>query len=768
MLVLHSYRAGYEWTDEITRGIRTTFDQTHDTILWFEFLEARRRPYPQLIEPFRRTLKLKHAGRKFDLVVAVDDEALDFVLHHSQGMFDRIPIVFGGVVPSPLVAAVPRDRVTGVLELAPASRLLTLATQLHPTARELYLVADNSPQGATVKQQVETSAQSLPGLKLHLLDGAKLSLPEIKQTLRTAQPGAILMLNQFRQDRDNQYISAAEGEYGIAAVANMPAYGALISQVGRGILAGTPNEGFEHGGMVARLALRVLKGEAPGSIPLLADYPHRLLLDYSELERWGLTRAPVPAEASIVNRPTSAWRDYGSWLAGGAVFFTLQALVIVTLSRNILQRRMAQARLSQALKDLSGALELSSRASEMKDRFVANISHELRTPMNGVLGMLQSLQGTRLDPPQRESVDLATSSARSLLAILNDILDFSRIGAGKMTLVLTDFTLRSRLAELMALLRPSAAPGVKFALEVEDDVPDSLRGDSGRLLQVLMNLAANALKFTAQGHVTVRVGLPAPAGPDAVAKRPLGSQPDSTEELPLTPLRFAVEDSGIGIAPDQISRLFKPFSQVDDSVTRRFGGTGLGLAISRQLVERMGGTISVISQPGQGTTFSFDLPLQVRPSKAPPELVPERAGLPEARPRFAGWRVLVVEDNPINRAVAQRLLERTGCQVELASDGADGLAMVRLLAPDLVLMDVQMPGMSGLEATREIRKLPEPARHTPVVAMTASSMTGDRERCLESGMNDYLSKPLELSVLEAMLARWLGGARAKPAASSAR
>ena len=712
---------------------------------------------------------MKHAGRKFDLVIAVDDEALDFAFHHSQEMFDQAPIVFCGVGPSPLVSGLPRDRVTGVLELPPTARLLTLATRLHPAARELYLVADNSPQGISLKEQVQANARSISGLQVHLLDGAELSLPEIKQRLQAAGPGGILMLNQFRQNRDHQYVSAADGEYGIAAVANMPAYGALISQVGRGILAGTPNEGFEHGGMVARLALRVLNGEAPSSIPLLTDYPHRILLDYGEMARWGLTREALPAEASIVNRPASVWRDYGSWLVAGAVFFTLQALVIVTLSRNILQRRVAQARLSQALKDLSGALELSSRASEMKDRFVANISHELRTPMNGVLGMLQSLQGTQLDRWQRESVDLATSAARSLLAILNDILDFSRIGAGKLTLVPADFSLRSRLAELMALLRPSAGPEVKFNLEVDDRVPDSVRGDSGRLLQVLMNLAANALKFTAQGHVTIRVELPAREGRSANVAGASAGQADSADQLPVVRLRFAVEDSGIGIAPDQISRLFKPFSQVDDSVTRRFGGTGLGLAISRQLVERMGGAISVISQPGEGTTFSFDLPLEVRPREASLEqaetsLVDQVSEL-EPRLRFAGRRVLVVEDNPINRAVAQRLLERTGCQVELASDGADGLAMVTSLAPDLVLMDVQMPGMSGLEATREIRKLPEPARYTPVVAMTASSMSGDRERCLESCMNDYLSKPLELNVLEQTLTRWLGSASAPRAAS---
>jgi signal transduction histidine kinase/CheY-like chemotaxis protein len=475
----------------------------------------------------------------------------------------------------------------------------------------------------------------------------------------------------------------------------------------------------------------------------LTDYPHRFVFDDGEMRRWGLKAAAIPAESQIVNRAPSTWRDYGPWLAGGAVFLTLQALVIITLSRNILQRRAAQARLNQALRDLSGALELSGRAAQMKDRFVANISHELRTPMNGVLGMLQALQGTPLEPAQRESVDLATRSARSLLTILNDILDFSRMEAGKLTLVPVDFSLRERVAELTALLRPSAAPGVVLETQVADDVPDLLRGDAGRLYQVLMNLAANALKFTARGQVSIRVERAAAA--DASPDHSVAHDPSSEENIRL---RFEVTDSGIGIAPDQIGRLFRPFSQVDDSTTRRFGGTGLGLAISRQLVERMGGTIQVRSELQVGSTFVVELPLQVLNRGSAPVAL-------RVRPRFDGCKVLVVEDNPINRMVAQRLLERTGCEVVLAVDGADGLAMVTSSTPDLVLMDVQMPGMSGLDATREIRRLPEPAGSVPVVAMTASSMTGDRERCLESGMNDYLSKPLELEVLEAVMARWL-------------
>ncbi|MCX6594864.1 MAG: ATP-binding protein [Acidobacteria bacterium] len=680
------------------------------------------------------------------MVITVDDEALDFVLHHAQGMFDGIPLVYCGITPSPLIAGLPRERATGVLESDPTAQLLRLALSLHPGTRHLYVVVDKSPQGISVKEQALAAAQSYPRLTAHILDGAILSVPEILEQLKAAPPGGLLLMNQFRLDRADNYVGPAEAEYAFAAAANMPVYGAFISQVGRGILAGTPNGGFDHGTLVAGLALRVLNGEPLKSIPQLAAYPLTFVFDYAEMQRWGIDESALPAKSQIRNRPASTWRDYGPWLAGIALFLTLQALVIFALSRNILQRRLAQAKLNQALKDLSGALELSGRAAQMKDRFVANISHELRTPMNGVLGMLQALQDTPLVPQQRDSVNLATRSARSLLTILNDILDFSRMEAGKLTLVPVEFSLRERITELTSLLRPSAAPEVMLESQVADDVPDLLRGDAGRLHQVLMNLTANALKFTARGRVSIRVectgALPVPP---ALSVTRGGDEATNEETIQL---RFVVADSGIGIAADQISRLFKPFSQVDDSSTRRFGGTGLGLAISRQLVERMGGTIQVQSEVGLGSTFVVELPLEVLNRGSAPVAL-------RVRPRFGGRKVLVVEDNPINRVVAQRLLERTGCEVAVAVDGLDGLAMVTAAAPDLVLMDVQMPGMSGLEATREIRRLPEPACKVPIVAMTASSMTGDRERCLESGMNDYLSKPLELEVLEAVVARWL-------------
>ena len=275
ILVLHSYRAGYEWTDEITRGIRTSFERARDVIVWFDFLEARRRPYPQSADEFREYLQRRHRGQSFDLVLAVDDEALDFVLHHSRGMFDQTPVVFCGVAPSPLTANLPRQRVTGVLELAPAARLLDLALKQHPRTRNLYLVVDNSVQGLSVKQQVLEALQAKSGLSVHLLDGAVLPVSEIAARLRTAPPDSLVLMNQYRQDQAFRYVSADEGEYALAAAANMPVYGVLISQVGRGILAGTPNEGFDHGSIASQPALRVLKGEPPERIPLLTDYPHR-------------------------------------------------------------------------------------------------------------------------------------------------------------------------------------------------------------------------------------------------------------------------------------------------------------------------------------------------------------------------------------------------------------------------------------------------------------------------------------------------------------
>ena len=383
--------------------------------------------------------------------------------------------------------------------------------------------------------------------------------------------------------------------------------------------------------------------------------------------------------------------------------------------------------------------ERAEEANKAKSAFLAAMSHEIRTPMNGIIGMNALLLETGMTPHQRKLAETVRDSADALLNILNDILDESKLEAGQVDLEESDFDLPALIEKIVALLETRAKQkGLSLTSDIGALGDGRFRGDPTRLRQILLNLVANAIKFTERGTVTIAV---AGAAADDGAAR----------------LRIEVRDTGIGISDEAKGRLFTPFEQGDPSIARRFGGTGLGLSICRKLVELMNGRIGVADRPGGGAIFWFEITLprasrvnvDQRGSKSTNESGPVAA---------VSGRILLAEDNRVNIEVATLILEGAGYTVDVARDGLEAVASARRRDYDLILMDVQMPKLDGLSATREIRGFEGEGKHAPIIAMTANAMADDPRRCLEAGMDDYVSKPIAPAKLRDAVARWIGAA----------
>ena len=462
----------------------------------------------------------------------------------------------------------------------------------------------------------------------------------------------------------------------------------------------------------------------------------------------GFTSANEPYSAAALRGEAQTF-EREERLQGGESAVTLMHYVpdvrdgrvvgFFSLATDVTRTRVAERRLREINEQLREALERAEAASRAKTMFLSNMSHEIRTPMNAILGLTHVLRESIADPVHSERLRKVTDAADYLLRIINDILDLAKIESGRLRLETRDFSLATMLSEVTALVADQARDkGLELVVD-PGAAPDRLHGDSTRLAQALLNLLGNAVKFTERGSVRLDVVV-------------LEQTP------PHLRLRFEVRDTGIGIEPAQLDSLFTPFQQADGTTTRRFGGTGLGLSITKHIAELMDGAVGAESAPSRGSKFWFSARLM---AQSPPGVAPVVHDGVNAVPPALNWpsaRVLLAEDNRVNQDVAVELLRTVGISPDVAADGLQVVQMARAGSYDLILMDVQMPRLDGIQATRQLRSGPD-AFTAPIVAMTADAFVEDRKACLAAGMNDHIAKPIEVSALHAVLRRWLPAGR---------
>ncbi len=526
--------------------------------------------------------------------------------------------------------------------------------------------------------------------------------------------------------------------------------GLLIAGIGAAgwvsVLAGT-SDAFAWGN-VARMAVHTAAG-----LTLLGIAAAAWAWELSEPSRSESVWIPIGLTLLIASARLGVWRALSLRNHIQVDFFFTLTLLTIVMGAVLLglivhlamkahsQRavlRSVNLRLEKEIEERRLAEEAARAASRAKSEFLANMSHEIRTPMTGVLGMIDLVRSSALPAQEREHLELARASADSLLSLLNEILDLSKIEAGRLEVSLAPFSVRRSVAEALRMFEVTTHDkGLELIIQVDARVPDILVGDALRLRQVLVNLVGNAVKFTERGHISVRVGV-------------------ETQSASEVGVLIQVSDTGVGIPAEKQQVIFDPFRQADGSMARRYGGTGLGLTISARLAELMGGVIRVESEIGKGSTFSFTIRLAPASAEERDQLARElrsAPGIGRAGSRKRSLRILVAEDNAVSQKLVAELLRREGHQVTLAGNGREAVDAAMASPFDLVLMDVQMPAMDGYEATAAIRQA-ESGRHTPIVAMTAHSMKGDEQKCIQVGMDDYLGKPIHIASLLAMLEKW--------------
>jgi signal transduction histidine kinase/DNA-binding response OmpR family regulator/HPt (histidine-containing phosphotransfer) domain-containing protein len=694
VLVLNSYHQGLQWTDNIVAGIQQTFGQAaHIPVnLHIEYMDAKHVWNDTYLERLAELYQQRFRSRPFDVVMVSDDNALAFVLKHGRKLFGQAPVVFCGINNFRDEMLQGRTDITGVMESFDVLATLRAAMKLQPEARQILVVNDATVTGQANRAVIEALADQLPArIKLEFLQDY--SMAELQARLNSLDNGSIVLLMTFNRDRLGKVYNYQDSVRLVTQACPAPVYGVWDFFLGHGIVGGMITRGFDQGKAAAQMALAILAGTPVSRIPVVRTSPNHYFFDYAQLLRHHLAMGALPAGSQVINQPPSFLRLHQSLIISATIILSIQMAIILVLINNIQQRKKAQSELlsyrqhlenlvAERTLELAQAKEQAEAASRAKSTFLANMSHDLRTPLNAVVGLTGVLQKSVLSVEQRDTLNKVRIASDNLVQIINDVLDFSKVEAGRLELEYIDIDLDDLLDRIADLFSQAVAQKkLELIFDVHPDVPRQLQGDPGRLGQVLTNLVQNAVKFTRQGEIVASVHL------DGA----------STGEPGQVGLKFQVRDTGIGIAPDVLPTIFEAFTQADSSMTRQQEGSGLGLAICRRLVALMGGTLSADSEPGRGSVFCFTVVLDVAHK-------PKR--LPMMPAALHAAKVLVVSGSAALRQSLEHMLGILDLAPLAVADGRQAIDELRRAAQtepvQLVLLDEKAAGPDPFETASHI------------------------------------------------------------------
>lgn len=849
ILILHSYHQGYEWTDNINQGILREIETKNsgEVNVFVEYMDTKRYDYQRMLPTLVRMYNQKYLGKKIDVIIACDDNALSLLMASRDSIFKEVPIVFCGINSQSLSWKAQQNGHTGVMDTKNIKGTIEIALSIVPSLKELVVISDNTTTGKVLFDQYRSVAEGFKD-RLKFIELSNLAQGDFVSKLKAIpQDAAVLLLSLFSLPKEEP-LSMGSAVNLVSSNTKAPIFALNDVYIGKGVAGGSVISGIDQGEKAARLAKLVLNGARTKDIPIISTNTTVPMFDYAVLVEKNLSQDNLPPGSVFINKPFSLYAEYAVYIWTVICIIVAQGLTIALLVFSNIKKNRAEKALrisenkyrtifetanegiwvgdknqktmmvnkvfalmlgygveemvgrcisefmhqdemsdhdmqihkrkqgldtvyerrfvtkngddlwclvsAKGVTDEQGAFEgsfsmitdISDRkgmeerllqakekaedANVAKDEFLANMSHELRTPLNGILGMLQLLQGTSLKDEQKEFTTNAITASRRLTCLLSDLLDISRIEARKLEIRRDVFKIRNTMAGVMELMHNAAnEKNLDITLYIDEDIPYELVGDSVRLQQILINLVGNAIKFTDSGYVKVEaVRLPKAKGEERVL--------------------FVVTDSGIGIPDDKLDSMFDPFTQAEHSYTRHHQGAGLGLQIVKRLTLLMNGSLSFLSEEGVGTSAHVSLPFKV-PEKNWEET--EVASQPRLSPGIK--KALVVEDDRLNRLFLKRQLEKLGLEVGVAEDGLKALESVKNTSFDIIFMDIQMPNLDGIEATRKIRSDPIYLKNStiPIVAITAYAMDGDKEKFLKAGMDEYISKPVEISDLKNVL-----------------